>query len=441
MNTQEEALTHRRGLWILSPLAVFFLLYVLVSLCAGDFYKMPVSVAFAAAAAWGLALFRRVSFAEKIDIFSRGAAHRNIMMMVWIFLMAGAFARAASEMGAVEAAVNLTLRLMPPGMLLSGLFLAACLISISIGTSVGTIVALMPVAIGLAGKVGFALPLVAGVVVGGAFFGDNLSFISDTTIAATRTQGCSMHEKFRANFIIVLPAAVLALALYAILGWQQILVTPPGEVEWLRVVPYLIVLLLAIIGVNVLLVLFLGIMATGAVTLCSGGAMEGWLGSLGQGMHGMGELIIVTLLAGGLLGLIRHFGGIAYVIRLLSCLMRGPRSAELGIAFMASLANLCTANNTVAILSVGDITHHIAQKYGIAPARAASLLDTFSCLVQGVLPYGAQLLMGAQLAGINVFDMIPSLFYPMLLGACALIYIFVHPQSHAAAEAVEDSAA
>lgn len=428
--SEDDVLSHRRGLWILSPLAVFFLLYVAVSLLVGDFYKMPVSVAFVAASAWALLLFRSVPFAEKIDVFSRGAAHRNIMMMVWIFLMAGAFARSAGEMGAVEAAVNLTLRLMPAGMLLAGLFLAACLISLSIGTSVGTIVALMPVAIGLAEKSGFAVPLVAAVVVGGAFFGDNLSFISDTTIAATRTQGCSMQSKFRANFAIVLPAALFALGLYAVLGWQQALVTPPGEVEWLRVLPYFLVLFLAIAGMNVLLVLFLGILATGAITITCGGAgaFEGWLSALGQGMLGMGELIIVTLLAGGLLGLIRHFGGISYVINLLSRLMRGPRSAELGIGLMVSLANLCTANNTVAILSVGDIARHVAQKYGIAPSRAASILDTFSCLVQGALPYGAQLLMGAQLAGINALEIIPLLFYPMLLGVCAITCIFIWPR-------------
>lgn len=428
---ETDHVTHRRGLWILSPLVVFFLLYVVVSVCVGDFYKMPVSVAFMAASAWALALFRRVPFAEKIDIFSKGAANRNIMMMIWIFLMAGAFAQSARQMGAVDAAVNLTLQIMPPGMLLAGLFLAACLISLSIGTSVGTIVALMPVAIGLAEKVGIGLPLVAGIVTGGAFFGDNLSFISDTTIAATRTQGCSMQDKFRANFFIVLPAALIGLFIYAVLGWQQPGVSLPEAVEWGRVVPYLVVLVLAIAGVNVLLVLFTGVLATGVVTLLQGGEVMDWIASLGQGMVGMGELIIVTLLAGGLLGLIRHYGGIAYVVQLLSRCMRGRRSAELGIALMVSIANFCTANNTVAILTVGDITRYLAQKFGIAPARAASLLDTFSCLVQGILPYGAQLLMGAQLAGISTWDMIPYLYYPLLLGVSALAFIMLRPSSAA----------
>ena len=422
---------HRRGLWILSPLAVFFLLYVVASVLWGDFYKMPVAVAFMASSAWALALFRGVPFAEKIDIFSRGAAHRNIMMMIWIFLMAGAFAKSAGEMGAVDAAVNLTLHLMPTGMVLAGIFLASCLISLSIGTSVGTIVALMPVAIGMAEKAGFELPLVAGVVVGGAFFGDNLSFISDTTIAATRTQGCSMQSKFRANFIIVLPAALIALAVYAALGWGHAPVSLPEGVDWLRVLPYLVVLLLAIAGVNVLLVLCLGILSTGLISLSLGGDVAAWLGSLGQGMQGMGELIIVTLLAGGLLGLIRHYGGITYVIQLLSRGIRGRRTAELGIALMVSLANLCTANNTVAILTVGDISRHIARRFHIPPSRAASLLDTFSCMVQGALPYGAQLLMGAELAKLQTLEMIPWLFYPMLVGAVALLFIAFAPYKQA----------
>lgn len=418
-------------LWILSPLAVFFLLYVATSVCVGDFYKMPVSVAFAAASAWALATFRGAPLARKINVFSRGAAHRNIMVMIWIFLMAGAFAQSAKEIGAVDAAVNLTLHLMPSGMLFAGLFLAACLISLSIGTSVGTIVALMPVAVGLAEKTGMGVPLVAGIVVGGAFFGDNLSFISDTTIAATRTQGCSMQSKFRANFRIVFPAALIAMGIYVVMGMGRDTETVIGAVEWLRVLPYLVVLLLALAGVNVLLVLFLGVVSTGLVSLAMDGKVFAWVGAMGQGMQGMGELIIVTLLAGGLLGLIRHFGGINYVVQVLSRRISGRRSAELGIALMVALANFCTANNTVAILTVGDIARHIAERFGISPARAASLLDTFSCLVQGMLPYGAQLLMGSQLAGISAVEVIPYLYYPMLVGASALVYIVLRPAGRA----------
>lgn len=421
----DTSIPHSRGLWILSPLAVFFVVYVGVSLVVDDFYKMPVSVAFAAASAWALAFFRGVSFTRKTDIFSRGAAHRNIMMMIWIFLMAGAFARSAHEIGSVDAVVNLTLHYMPPGMLPAGLFLAACLISLSIGTSVGTIAALMPVAVGLAEKSSLPLSLVAGIVVGGAFFGDNLSFISDTTIAATRTQGCSMQSKFRANFLIVLPAALAALGLYAAIGVGQTAAVDTAPVEWLRVLPYLVVLVPAIAGVHVLPVLFMGVLCTGVLSVLQGGGLFGWCGALGQGMQSMGELIIVTLLAGGLLGLIRHFGGIAYVVGVLSRRMRGQRSAELGIALMVAVANLCTANNTVAILTVGDIARHVSERFGISPARAASLLDTFSCMVQGLLPYGAQLLMGAQLARVSATDIIPYLYYPMLVGACALCFILL----------------
>ena len=422
---QSRPMPHVHGLWLLSPLLVFFLLYVGFALYVGDFYKMPLSVACAAASAWAFVAFRRGSFQVKLDIFSRGAANRNIMMMVWIFLLAGAFAQSAREMGAVDAAVNLTLCCMPPGMMLAGLFLAACLISLSVGTSVGTIVALMPVALGLAERIGLGVPLVAGAVVGGAFFGDNLSFISDTTIAATRTQGCSMRDKFCANFAIVLPAALLAVGIYVALGWGCSAGVAAVSVDWLRVLPYLIVLVTALCGVNVMAVLMLGILSTGMLALCHGCSFGGWLSALGQGMTGMGELIIVTLLAGGLLGLIRHFGGIAYVIRLLSRLMRGPRSASLAIALMVSVANVCTANNTVAILTVGDIARHIAARFGIPPARSASLLDSFSCLVQGLLPYGAQLLMGAQLAGLHAPDIIPYLFYPLLLGVSALFFILL----------------
>lgn len=423
----KKQVTHFQGLWLLSPLAVFFLLYVGFSLCMGDFYKMPLSVAFVAAAAWAFLVFRRASFQVKLDIFSRGAAHRNIMMMVWIFLLAGAFAQSAREMGAVDAAVNLTLYFMPPGMLLVGIFLAACLISFSVGTSVGTIVALMSVALGLAARTGMGGPLVAGAVIGGAFFGDNLSFISDTTIAATRTQGCTMRDKFYANFAIVLPAALLGAGIYTALGWSYAADVSVSSVEWYRVFPYLVVLFTALAGVHVMVVLTLGVISTGLLSLSHGCSFEGWLGALGQGMVGMGELIIVTLLAGGLLGLIRHFGGIAYIISLLSRLMRGPRMASLAIALMVSVANLCTANNTVAILTVGDIARHVADRFGISPARSASLLDTFSCLVQGVLPYGAQLLMGAQLAGLNALDIIPYMYYPALLGVSALLFIVLRP--------------
>ncbi len=416
--------THSRGLWVLSPLLVFFVLYLATSIVVGDFYKMPVTVAFMAACTWAFVVCRPRSFAERIERFSRGAAHSNIMMMVWIFVLAGAFAQSAKYIGSVDATVNLTLSLLPANMVLAGVFLAACVISLSIGTSVGTIVALMPVAVGLADKAGADLALMAGGVIGGAFFGDNLSFISDTTIAATRTQGCAMNDKFKANFRIVFPAALLVLGIYVALGWNLEPVEVPQETAWLKVMPYLLVLGTALCGMNVMKVLILGLVSTGLVVCIEPGCqLMDWVSAMGNGMTGMGELIIVTLLAAGMLELIRFNGGLEYIIRHLTAHIRGTRGAEISIGLMAALANFCTANNTVAIVAVGNIARGVAEKYGIAPARSASLLDTFSCVVQGILPYGAQLLMGSALAGITAFSIIPHLFYPFVMGISAFVFI------------------
>lgn len=416
---------HSRGWLILSPLVVFFLLYVGVSIVSGDFYTMPVTVAFLAASAWALCVSRPSGFMKRVERFSAGAAHRNIMMMIWIFIMAGAFAAAAKYIGAVDATVNLTLSLLPANMVLAGMFLAACLISLAMGTSVGTIVALMPVATGLADKGGMSLALISGAVVGGAFFGDNLSFISDTTIAATRTQGCSMKDKFRANVRIVMPAAIGVFVLYILLGLRHSAeVSTSGSIEWVRVLPYLLVLVTAIGGMNVMLVLTIGILSTGLVALFSSsfGAMA-WVGAMGNGIVGMGELIIVTLLAGGMLELIRYNGGLSYIIRHLTAGARGRKGGELSIAFMVSLANMCTANNTVAIVTMGDIARRISHRFGIPAPRSASILDTFSCVIQGLLPYGAQLLMASAIAHISALDIIPYLYYPFVMGLVALGFI------------------
>ncbi len=416
--------SHVRGFWVLSPLLIFFVLYVTTSIVVGDFYKMPVTVAFMAACTWAFVVCRPRRFSERIERFSRGAAHSNIMMMVWIFVLAGAFAQSAKYIGSVDATVNLTLSLLPANMILAGVFLAACMISLSIGTSVGTIVALMPVAVGLANKAGADLALMAGGVIGGAFFGDNLSFISDTTIAATRTQGCAMQDKFKANFSIVFPAALLVLGIYIALGWNLAPVEVPKETAWLKVIPYLLVLGTALCGMNVMKVLILGLISTGIVVLLEPGCqpME-WVSAMGVGMTGMGELIIVTLLAAGMLELIRYNGGLDYIIRHLTARISGRRGAEISIGLMAALANFCTANNTVAIVAVGNIARNVAEKFRIAPSRSASLLDTFSCVVQGILPYGAQLLMGSALAGITAFAIIPYLFYPFVMGLSAFIFI------------------
>lgn len=418
-------INHRRGLITLSPLLVFFLIYVVSSIVAGDFYKMPVAIAFLAASGWAFIICKPRHFAQRVERFSAGAAHSNIMMMIWIFILAGAFAKGAAHIGAVDAMVQLTLHLLPANMLLPGVFLAACLISLSIGTSVGTIVALMPVAAGLAQGAECNTALMAGAVVGGAFFGDNLSFISDTTIAATRTQGCAMNDKFKANFRIVLPAALGILILYAFMGSDLHSNTNTGSLRYGLVIPYLLVIVCAIAGMNVIKVLFLGIIATGVAVLWQGrSSIIDWAGAMGEGITGMGELIIVTLLAAGMLELIRYNGGLSYIISHLSRGIKGKRSAELSVGLMASLANLCTANNTVAIVAVGNIARRLAKKYEIAPARTAGLLDTFSCVTQAVIPYGAQLLAAATLAGLGAMDIIPFLYYPFAMAACALLFIF-----------------
>ena len=411
----------------LLPLAVFLALYLVCSLAAGDFYKMPVSVAFVAASVCAVGMMRGRPLAERIERFSAGAAERNVMTMIWIFVLAGAFAQSARAMGAVDATVALTLRLLPPEMLSAGFFLAACFVSLSVGTSVGTVVALVPVASGLAAQTGIDNAWMTAVVVGGAFFGDNLSFISDTTIAATRTQGCEMRDKFLINVQIVAPAAVLTLLIYVLTGHAHAVqdgALLPQTIEWIRVLPYMIVLVTAVMGVNVMLVLLSGIAATGIVGIATGGFdFMTWCSESGAGIASMGELIIVTMMAGGMLELIRINGGIDWIIYHLTRRIRGRRGAEACIAALVCMANVCTANNTVAIITVGSIARSVAGRFGVDPRKAASLLDTFSCFTQGLLPYGAQLLMAAGLASLSPLAIIGRLFYPMIMGACAVLAI------------------
>lgn len=409
----------------LSPFIVFMVVYLVGSLLAGDFYKLPLTVAFLIASAYAICITPKLPIKERINIFSRGSGNENIMLMVWIFVLAGAFAKIAGQMGAIDATVNLTLRFMPSSMLLPGLFVAACFISLSIGTSVGTVVALTPVAVGIAEQTGTTLPLMVAIVVGGAFFGDNLSFISDTTIVATQTQGCKMNDKFKANIWLAMPAAILVLIAYIFIGKD---IQVPNNIvlmEWYKVIPYLTVLVLAITGVNVLVVLLIGIILAGGIGILSGSFnLLNAMGAMGEGIMGMSELIIVTLLAGGMLALIRHNGGIDYLIRMLTMHIRGKRGAKLTIALLVTLADLCTANNTIALITVGPMAREIADKYGIDRRLSASLLDTFSCFAQGMIPYGAQLLMAAGLAAITPFEIIGYLYYPMALGAVSLLGIF-----------------
>ena len=410
--------------WALTPLLVFLVLYLVVSIIVNDFYKVPITVAFTISSIYAVLISKGKSMEERLELFSAGAAHKNIMLMIWIFVLAGVFAQTAKAMGAIDAAVGMTLCALPGNLLLAGIFIAACFISLSIGTSVGTIVALTPVAVGIAEKTDVSLPFMVAIVVGGAFFGDNLSFISDTTIAATKSMGCKMKDKFRINSRIVTPAAVLVLAWYVFKGFEVHSSAPIGEVEWVKALPYFIVLVLAAIGMNVMLVLVIGIAAVLAIDLITGSIdIWGWFASAGSGIAGMGELIIITMMAGGMLELIRANGGIAYLIDRLTRHVKGKRGAELSIAALVSLANVCTANNTVAIVTTGSIAHDIATRYQLDKRKCACLLDTFSCLVQGIIPYGAQMLMAAGLASISPASIIPYLYYPMMMGIFALLSI------------------
>ena len=415
----------KKGLLALSPLMVFIVLYLATSIIAGDFYRVPITVAFMVSSIYAIATTRG-KLRKRINVFSRGAGKPEMMLMLWIFVLAGAFANSAKVMGSIDATVNLTLALLPSQMLLAGLFLAACFISLSIGTSVGTIVALTPIAAGVATQTGTSVAMMTAVVVGGSFFGDNLSFISDTTIIATQTQGCKLSDKFRVNSFIVIPAAIIILAVYVLLGQGMTAPTDVPDVELLKVLPYLVVLVTAIFGMNVMAVLTLGIVLTGIIGLTNGAFdIYGWMKAMGDGIIGMGELIIITLMAGGLLEVIKHNGGIDYIINRLTRHIHGKRGAELSIGALVSVIDVCTANNTVAIITVGGIARKIGEKYGLDPRKCASLLDTFSCFTQGLLPYGAQLLMAAGLASLNPVAIVPFLYYPFAIGIAALLAIIL----------------
>ena len=422
----------KKGIIALSPLLVFIVLYLVTSIIARDFYKVPITVAFMVASIYAVTISGGIPLRKRIDIYSRGAGTSQMMLMIWIFILAGAFANTAKTMGAIDATVNLTLTLLPANMLLAGLFIAACFISISIGTSVGTIVALTPIASGIAAHTGIDLPMIVAIVVGGSFFGDNLSFISDTTIVATSTQGCRLSDKFRVNSYIVMPVAIMMLIVYLFMGIHTELSHQVGEVEYLKVIPYLVVLVTAILGMNVMAVISLGILLSGIIGLSYGTFdIYGWLKAMGDGILSMGELIIITIMAGGLLELIKHNGGIDFIIQLMTRRTSSKRGAELSIALLVSLVNICTANNTVAILTVGGIAKKIGDQFGVDNRKCASILDTFSCMMQGIIPYGAQLLMAGGLAAINPISIVPYFYYPFLLGLVSLLAIlFRYPRKY-----------
>lgn len=432
MNTNKSPLNHAPNAWALLPLAVFLLTYLVVSVLAGDFYKMPITVAFVISSVVAIAISKGGKLNNRIEQFCRGAANSNIMLMVLIFILAGAFAQTAKSMGAVDATVNLAMSILPGNLLAAGIFLAACFISISVGTSVGTIVALAPVAVGIAAKTGMPDALMLGVVVSGAMFGDNLSFISDTTIVATRTQGCKMSDKFKVNISIALPIAIITCLIYIFIGRGTDTTYVASTIEWAKVAPYLVVLVAAVCGVNVMLVLLTGIVLSGVTGLITGGFdIWGWTASMGFGITNMGELIIVTLLAGGMLEMIRYNGGIDWIIGKLTSHIRTSKGAEISIAALVGFANLCTANNTIALIMSGPIAKDIADRFKIDPRRSASLLDIFSCFVQGIIPYGAQLLIASGLGNVSPIEVMQYLYYPYLLGAGALLAIlFGYPAKY-----------
>ena len=415
----------------LSPLVVFLVLYLVTSIVAQDFYKVPIAVAFLVSSVYSL-LTVKGTMNERIGIFAKGAGNPTMVLMLAIFILAGAFAAAAKTMGAVDATVNLALNYLPEQAILPGIFLASCFISLSIGTSCGTIAALTPLAVGIAQQSGISVPLMVGLVVGGTYFGDNLSFISDTTIVATQTQGCNMKDKFHVNIRIVAPVALLMLVVYFFLGTSLNTSAEVGGVNFWLVLPYLAVVILAVCGINVLLTLTIGIILTGIIGI-SHGAYDvfGWFSAMNEGMMGMSELIIVTILAGGMLEIIRHNGGINLIIKALTRNIKGTRGGEMSIAALTCLVNICTANNTVAIITTGPIAKDVAKRFGIDPRKSASILDTASCFTQGMLPYGAQVLIAAGLSGLNPIVIIPHLFYPMLIGiALVLAILFRYPRKY-----------
>ncbi len=412
-----------RGIMALSPIVVLLGVYLLLSILSGDFYKISISVAFVTASIYSvivMQLYKR-DLKRHIDTFSKGASDSNIIYMIWIFILAGIFASAAQKMGAIDATVDLCLQFIPSRFIPAGIFLAACFISLSIGTSVGTIVALTPVVAKLSADIGADSAQMVAIVVGGAFFGDNLSFISDTTIAATMTQGCRMRDKFRTNLSIVLPAAILSLALYLFLDFDCNPIVETSQAMWYQAIPYLLVIICALCGINVLVVLLLGIIS--AVII--GGNMDIISLSIAadNGIKSMCELIIITLLAGGLMNTIRQGGGFDVLTHAITRHINGKRGAESAIAGLTAITNVCTANNTIAILTVAPIAHELSVRFGVAPRKAASLMDTASCFVQGVLPYGAQLLMASGLAKVSPIEIIPHLYYPMGIGAMVIISI------------------
>lgn len=429
-------MSNKKGLLALSPLFLLIVLIVAFTVYSVDSShqdtSLSLTVAFMISSIYAVAISGGMPVRKRVDTYSKGAGANNLMLMLWIYVLAGSFAASAKAMGAVDATVNLALSILPASMILPGLFLAACFISVSIGTSVGTVVALVPIAAGLAHSMDANVGMMTAIIVGGAYFGDNLSFISDTTVVATQTQNCKMSDKFKVNSMIVVPAAVLVLIAYSVMGVGLQTPTHINEVEYMKVLPYLTVLVTAIAGMNVMAVLTLGTLLCGAIGIGShllgaSGSYDlfGWFSAMGNGIIGMGELIIIAMMAGGMLEIIRENGGIDFIINKITAHVNSKRGAELSIAALVSMVNICTANNTVAILTVGNISKKIGDRFGVDNRKAASILDSFSCMVQGLIPYGVQMLLAAGLANLSPMDILPYLYYPLAIGVAALLAILL----------------
>ncbi|SCH53906.1 Na+/H+ antiporter NhaC family protein [Romboutsia sp. 1001713B170207_170306_H8] len=409
----------------LLPLAVFLILFLGSGIISGDFYKLPALVAFIIAAGVALLFNRKATLEEKLNVFCKGAGDSNIITMVIIFLLAGAFSGVAKATGGVDATVNLSLSILPSNLIVTGLFVIGCFISVSMGTSVGTIAALAPIGLGIAEKTSIPVALVIGAVVGGAMFGDNLSIISDTTIAAVRTQGCELKDKFKVNFFIVLPAAIItAILLTIVTSGYNINLGQNYEYEIIKVVPYLLVLIGALCGVNVFVLLGSGVLFAGVVGLATSTFdIYGLIEAASTGISGMYELCLLSIIIGGVVELIKYNGGIDYVLYFITSKINSKKGAEFGIAALVSVIDLCTANNTIAIVAAGPLAKNISEEYGIDKRKSASILDIFSSCWQGIIPYGAQLLTAAGVAGISPVEIIPYLYYPGLMFICGILSI------------------
>lgn len=409
----------------LFPLLVFVLLFVGSGAITGDFSYMPLNIAIVIASAVALLMNRKEKLAAKIEVFAKGAGHPNIMLLVMIFILAGAFAQTAEAMGAVEATVNMGLSFIPSSLLMVGLFIVGCFISISMGTSMGTVAALAPIGIGIAEQTGLPMALAMATVIGGAMFGDNLSMISDTTIAAVRTQQTKMSDKFKVNFFIILPGVLATIIIiYFLSAGTSIDTLGDYSYDLVKVLPYIAVLVTALIGVDVLIVLFGGTILAGMIGLADGSfTFTEFIQAVSQGIISMEDLAIVAILIGGMIGIIQHNGGIQWLLNFVTSKIKSKKGAEFGIAGLVSVTDLATANNTISIIVTGPLAKDIADEYDIDPRKSASLLDIFASCFQGLVPYGGQILVASGLAAISPLSILPYSIYPVMLGICGIIAI------------------